>query len=157
MTEQEKYFKGIIPPPIIFFAFVSMGFLGQWLLPLSLTLHSWALRLAIGFPLFILSGAIALNSFMLMRKSKTAINYNKPTTKFITKGPFRFTRNPLYLALLGAMVTIGIFSDSAWHLGASTLLFAYFNLVVIDREERYLENSFGDEYLQYKNKVRRWL
>jgi protein-S-isoprenylcysteine O-methyltransferase Ste14 len=157
MEEQEKYFKGIIPPPIIFFSLVLIGFVGQWLLPTDVKLNSWTIRLIVSLPVFIASGAIALSSLKIMHQNKTAINYNKPTTKFIIRGPFRFTRNPLYLALLGAMATIGIIANSAWHIGSVFLLFLYFNFAVIVREEKYLENSLGEEYILYKNKVRRWI
>jgi len=77
------------------------------------------------------------------------------TTKFITEGSFRFTRNPLYFSLLLVMGSIVIIENSAWHLIALFLLFLFFNFSVVEREEQYLENSFGEEYTQYKNRVRR--
>ena len=156
MGDHGTFFKGIIPPPIPFFALIFVGFIAQWLFPINLMFHKWSTRLLIGIPLFIASGLIAINASIIMKKNKTAINFNNPTTKFITEGSFRFTRNPLYLSLLLVMGCIVIIANSAWHLIAFILLFLFFNFVVA-HEEQYLESSFGEEYIQYKNRVRRWV
>lgn len=155
--EEEKYFKGIIPPPIIFFVLILIGFIAQYVYPLNLVFTKLLLRLFIVFPLFIVSGLIAHNTLIIMKKYKTAINFNKPTTKFIVEGSFRFTRNPLYLALLLVMVCVAVGANSAWHLIAFVILFLFFNFGIVIKEEQYLENSFGEEYIQYKNRVRRWI
>jgi len=157
MEEQVNYFKGIIPPPIIFFALILIGLIAQWLFPFNFIFYKWSVRLLIGIPLFIASGLIAINALIIMKKNKTTINFNNPTTKFIIKGSFRFTRNPLYLSLLLLMGCIAIIADSAWHLIASILLFLFFNFGVVLREEQYLEKIFGEEYIRYKNSVRRWI
>lgn len=157
MEGQEKIFKGIIPPPIIFFALILIGFIVQWLFPLDLMFNNWPTRLIIALPLFIASGLIAINALIIMKKSKTAINFNNPTTKFIVEGSFRYTRNPLYLSLLLVMTCIAIVANSAWHLIAFIILFLFFNFGIVVREEQYLEICFGAEYIQYKNKVRRWI
>ena len=156
MEDQGTFFKGIIPPPIIFFALILIGFIAQWLYPFSLMLHTWLIRLIIGIPLLVVSGLIAINALLIMKKNKTAINFNNPTTKFIIEGSFRFTRNPLYLSLLLIMGSIAVIVNSAWHLIALIMLFLFFNFVVV-REEQYLGKSFGEEYILYKNKVRRWI
>jgi protein-S-isoprenylcysteine O-methyltransferase Ste14 len=155
--EEEKYFKGIIPPPIIFFALIILGFIAQYIVPLNLMFNKFSSRLFIVFPLFLASGLIALNALIVMKKYKTAINFNKPTTKFLVEGSFRFTRNPLYLALLLVMVCVAIGANSAWHLIAFIVLFLFFNFGIVTKEEQYLENSFGEEYIQYKKRVRRWI
>lgn len=94
MENQELYFKGIIPPPIMFFALILIGFIAQWLFPLNLMFYKWSTRLIIGIPLFTASGLIAMSALKIMKKNKTTINHNNPTTKFIMEGPSRFTRNP---------------------------------------------------------------
>jgi protein-S-isoprenylcysteine O-methyltransferase Ste14 len=157
MEDIGKFFKGIIPPPIIFFALILIGFIAQWLYPFRLMFHTWLIRLIIGIPLFTVSGLIAINALLIMKKYKTAINFNNPTTKFITEGSFRFTRNPLYLSLLLVMGSIVIVANSAWHLIAFILLFLFFNFGVVAREEQYLESSYGEVYIQYKSRVRRWI
>jgi protein-S-isoprenylcysteine O-methyltransferase Ste14 len=157
MEDQKKYFKGIIPPPILFFALIIIGFAAQWLSPVSLIFYEWPSRLIVGLPIFVASGLIAINALIIMKKHKTAINFNNPTTRFVTEGTFCFTRNPLYLALLFVMISIAVFANSAWHIIAFILLFVFFNFGVVTREEQYLEKSFGDEYIKYKQRVRRWI
>ncbi|MCK9425905.1 MAG: isoprenylcysteine carboxylmethyltransferase family protein [Ignavibacteriaceae bacterium] len=157
MKDQEIIFKGIIPPPILFFGLILTSFIAQWLFPLNLMFHKWVVRVLIVIPLFIASGLIAINALLIMKKNKTAINFNNPTTKFIVEGSFRFTRNPLYLSLLIVMGGIVVGANSAWHLIAFIILFFFFNFGVVAREERYLEKNFGEEYIQYKNRVRRWI
>jgi len=157
MENQTKYFKGIIPPPIVFVAFLLIGFAAHWIMPLEFIFHEWYVRFAVRIPISIVSGFIALNAFVIMKKGKTAINFNSQTTKFITKGSFCFTRNPLYLALLLLFGSIAILANSIWLLVLLIPLFIIFNFSVVPREERYLKECFGEEYIQYKNKVRRWI
>ena len=156
MQDQTKYFKGIIPPPVVFFTFLFIGFIAHWVFPINFIINRWSIRLFIGIPISILSGIIAFNAFKIMKENNTDINYNKPTTKIIIKGSFRFTRNPLFLSLLLAFGSIAVFTNSVWLLALLVSLFVIFNFVVV-REERYLEECFGEEYIQYKKKVRRWI
>lgn len=92
-----------------------------------------------------------------MRKGRTTFGYSQPTTKLIVEGPFAFTRNPLYLSLLLVTGGIAVFANSMWYLVALLLLFLILNFWAVPREEKYLENSFGEEYIQYKKRVSRWI
>lgn len=157
MTDQEKIFKGIVPPPIVFFALMLIGFICQGLFPLNFMINNWPSRLLIALPLFIASGLTAINALTIMKKNSTAVNFNNPTTKFIVAGSFRFTRNPLYLSLLLVMAGIAVVANSAWHLIAFIILFLFLNFGIVVLEEQYLENCFGKEYTQYKSRVRRWI
>jgi protein-S-isoprenylcysteine O-methyltransferase Ste14 len=157
MEDQKQYFKGTIPPPVIFFVLLMLGYSANRMLSFDFIFSEWTIRLLVGLPIFIISGIIALTALIAMMKNKTAINYNNPTTKFLSKGPFRFTRNPLYLSLLLAMAAIAVIANSAWYLIFLVIMFLIFNFGIVAREERYLTKSFGEEYIQYKNKVRRWI
>lgn len=157
MEDHKKYFKGIIPPPIVFFTFLFIGFVVHWFFPVNFIVHKWSIRLFIGIPMIILSGIIAFTAFKFMKKNETDIIFNKPTTKIIRTGPFRYTRNPLYLSLLLAFGSIAIFINSSWLLALLVLLFIVFNFGIVVWEERYLEECFKEEYLQYKKNVRRWI
>lgn len=141
----------------MFFTLVVIGFIIQHLFPLNLMFHSWSGRLLVGMPIFIISGLNAGSALTVMRRSKTSVTFNCPTTKFITAGPFRYTRNPLYLSLLLLMVCVAVGANSGWHLLAAAILFRFLDFAVVRREEHYLEGIFGDEYRQYKGRVRRWL
>ncbi len=102
-------------------------------------------------------GRLAIRTFIAMRKNKAALGYTQSTTKLIVDGPFGFTRNPLYLSLLLATGGIAIFANSMWYLIALLPLFLILNFGVVPREEKYLENRFGEEYVQYKKRVSRWI
>jgi protein-S-isoprenylcysteine O-methyltransferase Ste14 len=85
------------------------------------------------------------------------VDPREPTTAIVTGGPYRFTRNPLYLSM--TLVYAGI-TALANALPAALLLpavLAFMRRGVIEREERYLERKFGDEYMDYKARVRRWI
>jgi protein-S-isoprenylcysteine O-methyltransferase Ste14 len=81
----------------------------------------------------------------------------KPTSSLITDGPFRYSRNPGYLG--GAMVYTGIASltNVLWVLLFLPVVLFVMQRTAIEREERYLERNFGEEYLRYKARVRRWI
>jgi protein-S-isoprenylcysteine O-methyltransferase Ste14 len=157
MEDQKKYFKGTVPPPVIFFAFLILGYAANRIIPLDFIFSDLALRLLVGLPVLMISGIIAIVATIIMKENKTAINYNNPTTKFLTKGPFGFTRNPLYLSLLLAMCAVAVIANSLWYLIFFVIMFLVFNFGIVAREERYLADSYGDEYIRYKNKVRRWI
>lgn len=86
----------------------------------------------------------------------TEIDPLKPTTRLIVTGPYRYSRNPLYVSLSLVQAGIGLLLDNLWVLGLliPTLLVVRYG--VIAREERYLEAKFGAEYLRYRESVNRW-
>jgi protein-S-isoprenylcysteine O-methyltransferase Ste14 len=81
----------------------------------------------------------------------------RPTSRLVTDGPFRYTRNPGYLG--GAMMYAGIASltNALWVIVLLPVMLLMMQRTVIEREERYLEGKFGEEYLRYKAQVRRWI
>lgn len=110
-----------------------------------------------GFVLMALSGFIALDGHIRLKRAKTSIQPWKPTTTIITEGVYRYTRNPLYLSLCMLQLGIGLVINNAFIVVGSFLSALLFYIVAIRREEAYLERKFGDEYLEYKTKTRRWL
>jgi len=92
-----------------------------------------------------------------MRSRGASIPTNDPTAVIVVRGPFRFSRNPIYLAMLLLQIGVGIWANSFWFFGLAALFVILLWRGVISREERYLENKFGAEYLSYKACVRRWL
>ena len=149
-------FKGTIPPPVIFIVFLVLSSALHWGLPMHVTsMYQW-IRFPIGGHLLFVAGVMAIQSFRLMRNNNTPIDFNKPTTTIVTKGPFRFTRNPLYLSLLMLYLGIAILVNSLWFFPFLLWMFIVFNAIA-KKEESYLEDRFGDAYMKYKSKVRRWL
>ncbi len=155
--ENKKLFKGILPPPIIFLVLLLAAFIAQRLFPFDLIFQNKVFRLIFTGILLMAPGRLAARTFLAMRKGRTAFDYSQPTTKLIVDGPFGSTRNPLYFSLLLVTGGIAIFANSMWYLVALLLLFLILNFWIVPREEKYLENSFGDEYVQYKKRVSRWI
>ncbi len=103
--------------------------------------------------------AMALFSYSVrqLRAAGTPVPGNTPTTVIVRTGPYRFGRNPIYLAFSLLHLGIAIWVNSLWLIATLIAAVALMALVVIPREERYLEGRFGAEYRDYKASVRRWL
>jgi len=149
--------KRTFPSPLIVLALTLIGFGLQWYQPLrSQNTSHRGYWLFAGIIMMLFSGSVALLASRVMLTRRTPISFGTPTVAIIDEGPFRFTRNPLYLSLLFLYTGIGIEADSLWFALLLIVVFSFLHLVVV-REERYLEQSFGNEYLLYKSAVRRWL
>ena len=92
-----------------------------------------------------------------MKRAGTNIRPDQPTLAIVSDGPFRFTRNPLYLALTGLYVGITLLVDALWPLLLLIPALAVLQWGVVAREERYWESKFGGPYRVYKSRVRRWV
>jgi protein-S-isoprenylcysteine O-methyltransferase Ste14 len=111
----------------------------------------------LGVVLVLLAVTLFSLSIRELRAARTTFRTQQPTTTIVMTGPYRLSRNPIYLAFALLQLGISLWWNSAWVLGllvpALVLVFAG----TIAREERYLEKKFGDEYRRYKAEVRRWL
>ena len=143
------------PPPLLALSCVFVGASLQWVYPIRFAPDSlrWVLSgLLIGVGL----GTILYCAWKF-KKAGTSIEPWKKTSKIITSGIYRFTRNPIYLSFSVIGTGISFAANSAWILLMMFPLVLLLTRFVIAKEERYLEASFGEEYLSYKRKVRRWL
>ena len=139
----------IAPPPAVFVIAFLIGFSCRNFLP----------RLGspvAGIALVVLGAAIWAWAFTQMFRARTNISPYKPSTAFVTGGPYGFSRNPIYVAmtLLYAGAALSFRIIPALLLLPMALLLVHFG--VIRREERYLEAKFGDRYREYRSRVRRW-
>ena len=116
-----------------------------------------AIQFRFGAAIVIASIAIIPATIACFRAAGTSIHVHQPTTAIITGGVYRFSRNPIYLAMTLLILGIGVAVDGIWVVAmlAPTLIVMHYG--VIAREERYLESKFGEEYLNYKHSVRRWI
>ena len=87
----------------------------------------------------------------------TRVETNRPTTTIVANGPFRFTRNPIYIGKLLGQVGLAIGFDNFWMLAMLVPFYLVIRYGVIAREEVYLDHKFAAAYLGYKSRVRRWL
>jgi protein-S-isoprenylcysteine O-methyltransferase Ste14 len=92
-----------------------------------------------------------------MSNAGTSPDWDSPATVLIVHGPFRFSRNPQYLSVTILYLGVAISVNALWPIVLLPVFLLGFTIGVIWREERYLERRFGEEYLRYKGRVRRWL
>jgi len=102
---------------------------------------------------------LGLGAIAAFRKARTTVNPFTPeaSSALVDRGVFRFTRNPMYLALLFALAAWAVFLDNVYSLALTGLFVAYMNRFQIRPEERALDATFGDSFIEYKRRVRRWL
>jgi protein-S-isoprenylcysteine O-methyltransferase Ste14 len=111
----------------------------------------------IGVILFIGGFSIGIPAFRGMLKAKTSPNPHRPTNALVFEGTYRITRNPMYLSMLVIYAGISIFFQNPWFIVFLPILAWLFTTWVIIPEEKYLEQKFGAEYLDFKTRVRRWV
>jgi len=145
----------VAPPPLIYLAGLAVGFGLEALLP-GASLPA-VVQWGVGGVL-VVAGVVLLASFNTSFARKgTAVEPWKPTTAIVTTGPYRFTRNPAYLGMALVYIGIAVMSQALWVLVPLPFVLAVIDRGVIAREERYLERKFGQEYLDFKARVRRWI
>jgi protein-S-isoprenylcysteine O-methyltransferase Ste14 len=138
-------------PPAIHVVAIAIGFLLQWAVPLRISG-----MLIPGILLLAIAVGLSIWSVILMSRAGTTPNPTRPTTALLIRGPYRFTRNPMYLAWELIVVGVGLAANAPWVILMAVPAALLTRRLVIDKEERYLENKFGTEYLNYKSRVRRW-
>ena len=144
-----------VPAPAIFVAVLLVGMLLSLAFPVSFLPR--VITLLVGAACFLLPLALGLAALRTMRHARTSVNPNRPTTALLTEGPFRLSRNPMYLGMVVQYVGLALLVNSLWAIVLLPLALIVVHLTVIKREERYLEQKFGVEYLAYKARVRRWI
>lgn len=145
----------LAPPPVIYAGTAVAAVILHWIVPQPLPGED--LRLAVGPILAVLSVVLAVASIRRFRKAGTNVRPWEPTTTIVDTGPYRFTRNPMYLGLTGLYVGIGLIVGSLWFAVLFPPLIIVMQRGVILREEVYLARKFGEPYRSYKAKVRRWI
>jgi protein-S-isoprenylcysteine O-methyltransferase Ste14 len=145
----------VVPPPFFYLVFFALGVGLQRYLPLPYLPASFGRPMAI---LLALLGLVLVAwSFTRFWSAGTSVVPVRPTTAFVVTGPYRFTRNPIYLGTLLLYVGLAFNFRLLWPLVLVPVLIPSVNVWVIRREEQYLERKFGDEYRRYRARVRRWV
>jgi protein-S-isoprenylcysteine O-methyltransferase Ste14 len=154
--EDEKDSPGVIAmPPVIVGAFLIAGLVLEYL-------FSWpqlaqSAQYIAGGVLIAASGLLMPGILLRFRRAGTHLDVRKSTSAIITDGPYRVSRNPIYVSLMLLYFGIGLMVDGVWIIILAAPLAMVIHHGVILREERYLEKKFGEEYLTYKRAVRRWI
>lgn len=145
----------IAPPPLLFAGALLLGVLLQWWIPIR-PFPPLPARL-LGGLLLVASVVVAKWGKNTMDRAGTDASPSRPTRTIVTGGPFRFSRNPLYVATTGVYLGIALLLDAMWPLLLAVPLLLVLHWGVVGREERYLEEKFGETYRAYKARVRRWI
>jgi protein-S-isoprenylcysteine O-methyltransferase Ste14 len=116
-----------------------------------------SLAMPFGALIAVFAATLFIWSIRTFDSAGTPVPGNRPTTAIVKVGPYRFSRNPIYLAFSLFQTGIALGINDAWILVTLLPAIAVMSFVVIPREERYLEAHFGEEYARYKASVRRWL
>jgi len=142
-------------PPLIVVVTLALGVFLNFVWPMKFLGRSDALWL--GTLLIVVSIPIVIGAALQLTKAKTAFDVRKPTIEIVTGGVFRISRNPTYLSMMLGFVGIASLVDSLWMLLLALPLVLIIQKGVIEPEEHYLEQKFGETYLHYKARVRRWI
>ena len=143
------------PPPVVYLGAIVIGAVldraWRWQLPTG----RWGMVL--GALLIITATVLATAALREFKRAETSPKPHKPTTAIVTSGPFRFTRNPIYVSFTLVQLGIALLAQSGWILALVVPVLAFMRVGVIAREERYLERKFREEYVGYRRRVRRWV
>ncbi len=144
-----------IIPPLVFLA----GLIAGWLVSLALPtdVAPYWLAWTLGGILIIMGAALVFPAAALFRRRGTTVRPDRPVSMLVTSGPYRFTRNPMYLGLATIYLGIAIGLQSLWALVLLPVVLVIIGRAAIAKEEAYMAQRFGDDYQRYTARVRRWL
>lgn len=147
-----------VVPPVIFAVGLAVGFFFKWLAPAPLVpprLEGAASGAGAAISLVGLAfGGWGLLAFW---RARTTPHPNHAVSALVTGGPYRVSRNPMYVGMSAAAVGIALVANTPWILATLPHVWLAVKRLVIDREEAYLERKFGEEYRTFKARTRRWL
>ncbi|MFT5439247.1 MAG: protein-S-isoprenylcysteine O-methyltransferase Ste14 [Alphaproteobacteria bacterium] len=142
-------------PPVIFAIFLIMGYITDRGFPVAI--GAPVLRQIAGGALIGLGVALAGWAIARFRKAKTHLDVRKPATALVTDGPYRFTRNPMYVAASLLYAGIAVIFGKIFMLAFLIPCLLLIDIFIIRREESYLDALFGEPYREFRRNVRRWL
>ncbi len=146
-----------IPPLVVTLVLA----IAMWLLSRAMPFAAagGALSVAMAIALALIGGGIGLAGILAFRRSRTTANPVRPqnASALVTAGVYRITRNPMYLGILLALAGWALFLFNPWSIIGPVLFVAYITRFQIVPEERALLSLFGERYVAYRARVRRWL
>lgn len=146
----------IIPwPPLLLLCAIALGILLEQVKSLSFPVSPYFR--AVGFFIVLAGVFLDLTAAMTMRKAQTNILPHRAADKLVTHGPFRFSRNPIYLGNVAICVGLAIIMGNPWLFLTSVLMFFAVDRLAIRREEVHLSRRFGAEWVAYRQATPRWL
>lgn len=142
-------------PPLPCLIGLLVGLACDWLWPWPIVRYMFALPL--GILLIGVMIVISIGTNKAFKLHATPPDPSEETSAIIDTGPFKYSRNPVYLAVVILQVALGFVFNNTWIVLFAIPAMIMIHYVVVLGEEAYLEAKFGDKYLRYKSQVRRWI
>lgn len=145
------------PPPLVYAIALGIGWLAsrRWRWAITGAPATW--RSIAGEALVVIALLLMIAAVISFRRARTTIIPNRPVSAFVVAGPYRFTRNPMYVSMTLLYVGITLILDSWWPFVLLPVVLLIIQRAVIAREERYLRSLFPADYPAYCTRVRRWV
>jgi protein-S-isoprenylcysteine O-methyltransferase Ste14 len=148
--------KVCVLPPLLYLGSIALGVMLNWFWTLGFAGGS-VLRIVLGVALVCTGVAASWSAFSVFKRMGQDPNPRTSTPEVTREGPYRFTRNPMYIGLSLIQSGVGVALGNVWILILLVPTIIVMHYGVILREEEYLERKFGEEYLRFKSSVRRWV
>tara|TARA_Y100000385_G_scaffold232259_1_gene244670 strand:+ start:81 stop:548 length:468 start_codon:yes stop_codon:yes gene_type:complete len=142
-------------PPVFYIVAILIGLGIDYFMPLSFGFEG--MTKTVSLVILVLGTIVTVLGFKMFTTDKQSPSVHEPTVAVYQSGIYAYSRNPIYLGVLLWMMAGALFFDKVWIMIMVLPLILWMNKVVIEKEEAYLEEKFGDSYLDYKKKVRRWI
>jgi protein-S-isoprenylcysteine O-methyltransferase Ste14 len=147
----------VAPPPLLGLIFIIGGFVARHFDPRPFFAGHNSMRIFIGFILLSIGVAVIAIARRQFISHETPVNPYRPTAALVTDGLYRISRNPIYVAFLVIVCAFAFLANSWWFFAAAILLWIVLRFGVVNREEQYLADKFGETYRSYCQRVRRWM
>ena len=154
-TPPGDYPRVLTPPPVIVLIVIAAGFAAGLIQPLRF-IDGYARYIA-GGALLLASAVIMLSAYFKMMRAGTNVDVRKPATTVLTDGVYSCSRNPMYVSMVVFLAAVSVLLNNLWIIILIPAFVFIMGRGVIAREELYLEEKFGAQYTDYKERVRRWL
>ncbi len=156
-TATHDHANVLVPPPVLWIVLVAIGYgIDRWLLPLPF-LPSAFPAVWVGVAIWLAGFSLAAIAIAQFRRAGTDVRTETPTDKIVDTGVFARSRNPIYVGAHIGIVGVAIALNSLWVVATLFPFYLVIRYGVVAREEAYLERKFGQAYLDYKARVRRWI
>jgi protein-S-isoprenylcysteine O-methyltransferase Ste14 len=144
-----------IAPPMIMAISLGVALIFGWKLPIPIPFPAW--MKFCGWAILLGGLGSGLSALRALMSAKTSPDPGTPTAALVQKGPYRFSRNPIYLGYVLVVIGLPLLFGYYWGAILAPVAIDSFNRFIISREEIYLAEKFGQEYQEYKARVRRWI